>query len=246
MKKALVTLAATLAILSTSGWTAAEAAQARITDFIFGCTVPDGSRHKPKFGNVDGGFWTDIPAQREECEAAIKRKIVECRANTGFMTNTKEREYAGCLPIFRRQAELCVDHFERQEYKCTSGGTGGTAGRAPAGTDMVRAVEEPEEEAAADVGPGWIVAENQPCQVFDAYGLAGLTVEWTGACLAGKASGPGRSVWRWAGGKEAVVSGEFRDGKIHGHTRVIPIPPADASRATRASIATARSTATGS
>ena len=66
-------------------------------------------------------------------------------------------------------------------------------------------------------GSDWIIVENQPCQIYNAYGLSELTVTWSGACVDGKASGRGRTVWRWSGGKEAVIESGFRDGKIHGH-----------------------------
>ena len=41
-----------------TGWSGAEAAEARITDFAFMCETPEGRKLKPKFGDVDGVFYT--------------------------------------------------------------------------------------------------------------------------------------------------------------------------------------------
>ena len=66
-------------------------------------------------------------------------------------------------------------------------------------------------------GPDWIIAENQPCQLWDASGVSGdEVVTWSGACVDGKASGQGRAVWRTPGGVH-VSEGSFRDGKKYGH-----------------------------
>ena len=58
--RALVALVATLAAMT--GWSDAQAAEARITDFAFGCETPEGRKFKPKLGDVEGVFYTDIPA----------------------------------------------------------------------------------------------------------------------------------------------------------------------------------------
>ena len=76
----------------------APAAEARIEDFRFECRTPDGKRLKPKFGDVDGVFFTDLPGQRDACHATVDRKIATCHENTSFTSNTRNREYAGCLP----------------------------------------------------------------------------------------------------------------------------------------------------
>ena len=118
--RSLVALATVLATMM--GWSVAEAAEARITSFVFGCETPDGEKLKPKFGDVDGVFYTDLPGQREQCLEAVKRKIALCRENTGFESNTKNEKHAGCLPIFREQAKVCVEHFTREQVKCGAGG----------------------------------------------------------------------------------------------------------------------------
>ena len=104
--------------------TGAEAAEARIDDFAFACTTPDGQTLKPKFGDVDGVFYTDLPGQREQCLETIKRKIALCRENVDFESNTKNEKHAGCLPLFAEQAEACVGHFEFERGKCDAGGPG--------------------------------------------------------------------------------------------------------------------------
>ena len=64
-------------------------------------------------------------------------------------------------------------------------------------------------------GPNWIIAENQPCQLYNPYPEPDETVTWSGACVNGKASGEGRQVWRTRHG-ELVFYGGMRDGKVHG------------------------------
>ena len=71
--RALTALVAALAMLA--GWTNAEAAEARITKFVVGCETPDGRKLKPKFGDIDEAFYTDLPAQRQQCLDAVQRKI---------------------------------------------------------------------------------------------------------------------------------------------------------------------------
>ena len=72
------------------------------------------------------------------------------------------------------------------------------------------------EAALKPFGPDWIVAENQPCQLWDVSGVSGdEVVTWSGGCVDGKASGRGRAVWRTSQGVY-VSEGSFRDGKEHG------------------------------
>ena len=73
---------------------------------------------KPKFGDIGGVYYTDVSDNREACRQAIKNKIALCRQNTSFVSNTEDRKYPGCLPIFRQQAGACVAHFRRQTSKC--------------------------------------------------------------------------------------------------------------------------------
>ena len=74
--------------------------------------------------------------------------------------------------------------------------------------------------ALKPLGPNWVIAENQPCQVFDPLPQPGETVTWSGGCVAGKASGEGRTVWRGSYG-EYIYEGERRAGKQHGHGAII-------------------------
>ena len=77
---------------------------------------------KPKFGDIGGVYYTDVSGNREACRQAIKNKIALCRQNTNFESNTKNRKYAGCLPVFRRQAQSCTVHFRHQMSKCDLSG----------------------------------------------------------------------------------------------------------------------------
>ena len=78
----------------------------------------DGKELKPKFGDIGGVFYTEVQGDREACRQAIKNKIALCRQNTSFVSNTLDRKYPGCLPIFQQQADICVAHFRRQESQC--------------------------------------------------------------------------------------------------------------------------------
>ena len=170
--RALVALVAAL-LAATTGWNA-HAAEARITSFAFSCETPEGRKLKPKFGDVEGVFYTDIPAQRQQCVEAVKRKIALCRENTDFASNTRNERYAECLPIFREQAQACVGHFQRELVKCDGGGRE-SAGAVP----------------LTPLGPNWLVTENQPCQAHNPVPIPGETITWSGPCVNGKASGDG-------------------------------------------------------
>ncbi|MXY42271.1 MAG: hypothetical protein F4027_02295 [Rhodospirillaceae bacterium] len=78
---------------------------------------------KPKFGDIDGVYYTDVAENREACRQAVQRKIYLCSQNTSFVSNTEDRKYPGCLPIFRRQAGACADHFRSEAYKCRGSGS---------------------------------------------------------------------------------------------------------------------------
>ena len=64
-------------------------------------------------------------------------------------------------------------------------------------------------------GLDWIIAENQPCQLWNPYLISGETITWSGDCVQGKASGEGRWVWYTVDG-ENVYEGDMRAGKPHG------------------------------
>ena len=78
---------------------------------------------KPKFGDIGGVFYTEVQGDREACEQAIRNKIALCRQNTSFVSNTLDRKYPGCLPIFREQSRGCADHFRSEAYKCQGSGS---------------------------------------------------------------------------------------------------------------------------
>ena len=117
-------LSGLLLVMVSAVFSTAQAAEAHIRDFRFECRTPDGKRLKPKFGDVDGVFFTDLPGQRDACIAAVDRMIATCHENTSFTSNTRNREYAGCLPIFRTQARDCAAFFRNERHKCGAGGSG--------------------------------------------------------------------------------------------------------------------------
>ena len=148
-----VLIALVAALAAMTGWSGAEAAQARITDFAFSCETPEGRKLKPKFGDVGGVFYTDIPAQRQQCVEAVERKIALCRENTNFESNTKNEKYAECLPIFREQAQACVGHFQRELVKCDGGGVAAGTGTVTLDSSERRRVQAALAGAGFDPGP---------------------------------------------------------------------------------------------
>ena len=78
---------------------------------------------KPKFGDIGGVYYTEVSQDREACRQAIRNKIALCRQNTSFVSNTEDRKYPGCLPIFRQQAGVCADHFRSEAHKCQGAGS---------------------------------------------------------------------------------------------------------------------------
>ena len=84
----------------------------------------------------------------------------------------------------------------------------GRQGRVPAQGETEAAPVRP-------IGPNWIVAENQPCQLHNPNPEDGEMVTWSGGCVDGKASGNGRFDWQISIGTE-VYEGWMHDGKMHG------------------------------
>ena len=69
--------------------------------------------------------------------------------------------------------------------------------------------------AAERFGPDWSRVANQPCHLFNPHAVTGETLTWSGACVNGKGSGPGRAVWKSSDGTD-VHEGEYRNGKANG------------------------------
>ena len=103
---------------------------------------------KPKFGNIDGVYYSDVAGNREACRQAIRNKIALCRQNVSFESNTKNRQYKGCLPIFRRQAQSCAVHFRHQMSKCDLSGAARITDFTGFSCEVTRTVVE------EDSGPG--------------------------------------------------------------------------------------------
>ena len=110
-----------IALAAMMAWTHATAVDVHILGFRFDCTTPDGEVRKPKFGDVGGIFFTDLPKQRKACLDTINRMIYSCNANTTFISHELNRKYASCLPVFEKQAFECAAHFDRQRSKCDAG-----------------------------------------------------------------------------------------------------------------------------
>ena len=64
------------------------AAEVQFDDYESGCETPDGQRLKPKFGDINCIFSTDVPTQRPQCLEAIDHFIDQREQNTSFASNT--------------------------------------------------------------------------------------------------------------------------------------------------------------
>ena len=117
-----VLAASAIALAAMMAWSYAMAEDVHILGFRFGCETPDGEKRKPKFGDVGGAFFTDLPNKRKPCLETIDRMIYSCTVNTTFISHDLNRTYADCLPIFEKQAQECIVHFDLQRAKCNASG----------------------------------------------------------------------------------------------------------------------------
>ena len=165
--------------------------------------VPDyGRDDKPRFGDIGGAYFTDLPAERELCLDTIRQKTTICLENTEFNATGLNKWLGFCLPRFRQQAQDCVTHFDQEWSKCDAGGKIG---------QQARDASVPLQPVEAD----WSVAENQPCQVYNDKPKLAFPVTWSGACVDGRVSGEGRLVRRFIDG-EFIYVGSMLGGKRHG------------------------------
>ena len=95
----------------------AHAAEVRIGDFEFSCKS-GGKTVKPKFGDIDGAFFHDMPGQYEACMETIQRKIAGCEMNTVFASNTEAEQHPGCEQVFEEQGHACALFFHQEKAKC--------------------------------------------------------------------------------------------------------------------------------
>ena len=196
-------------------------------------------------------------ATAESVEAALQLERSEVRliqlglAAQGFDPGGKDgwigdRTRTALRQWQARQKKETTGHLDAESAKLlkASGETGKAEGEARRKAAEVAQRQEQDrqrereaaerkaaEEAAArrPIGPNWIVAKNQPCQVHNPYPVAGEAVTWSGSCADGKASGEGRLVWQNSNGTH-VYEGWMRDGKKHGWGPT-PKPTATATRA---------------
>ena len=122
-------------LVALAPWPGAEAAEAQIEGFSFGCETPGGEIVRPRHGNIEGVSYADLPAQRALCLGTIDRKIALCWDNTEFEFEGWNQEYAACLSVFQDQARACVGHFSFERSKCGAdepGPTGEVADEEPA------------------------------------------------------------------------------------------------------------------
>lgn len=87
----------------------------------FTCHSADGEMLEPKYAIIEGAYFNNLPADREDCYAAVDRGIALCEENTRFEAEHDNQKYAGCLPIFEKRARECAVSFREQRYKCDAG-----------------------------------------------------------------------------------------------------------------------------
>ena len=106
---------------------ASEAVEVEIKGFKFICKTPTGKTIKPKFGDIPEGARFELPEDRESCLRTVDARINDAcnhaqletfRGATFFMSPEDAKKYAGCLPIFRKQAKECVAYFRWQRTRC--------------------------------------------------------------------------------------------------------------------------------
>ena len=187
-----------LGALMVPGFSGALAAEARIDDFNFECRAPDGKRLKPKHGDIDGVFFVDLPAQRQECLDSVDRRIAWCRDNTVFTSNTLNNKYPDCLPIFEEQAQSCVAFFRDERRKCDGGG--GSSGKEQAAGSALEGVGT---RGLKSSGDRYVCVES---------GDSSATHTWKGRCAGGVPVGEGAIEI----GK-ARHSVSFVEGRLNGH-----------------------------
>ena len=192
-------------LTSPAFFSGAMAAEANIGDFPFECRTPDGKRLKPKYGDIEGVFYTDVPAQREACRATVQRLIAQCAENTRFRSNTQDRKYPGCREVFEEQARECAAFFRREMAKCDGGGGAGTGATGGA-------VDTPGAGAVLEGKGNWGLKEaGGASYVCVDSGDSSATFTWAGRCAGGEPTGKG--VVGWDGGNG---EGSFVDGKATG------------------------------
>jgi hypothetical protein len=84
---------------------------------------------------------------------------------------------------------------------------------------LARPPEPPAAERAGLDRPGWSVAAENGCWLWNRYPRAGESVDFTGPCPAGPAEGEGEGTWRWTEEGRAATQrfgGTFRNGRLEG------------------------------
>ena len=174
----------------------------------FTCHSPDGEMLEPKYAIIEGAYFNNLPADREDCYAAVDRGIALCEENTRFEAEHDNQKYAGCLPIFEKRARECADSFREQRYKCDAGGAAGAADAAAR-----EGGGDPGEAAGALEGEGnWGLKSAGDSYVCTESGDSSATWTWAGRCAGGIPTGKG--IVQFDDGR--VFEGPFVDGKPNG------------------------------
>lgn len=97
-----------------------EVVEVEIKGFKFSCKTPTGKTIKPKFGDIPEGARFELPEDREFCLRTVDARINDAcnhaqletfRGAAFFISPEDAKKYAGCLPIFRKQAKECIAYF---------------------------------------------------------------------------------------------------------------------------------------
>ena len=148
--------------------------------------------------NSRSGELTDRQSETMTLDASERQRVQAALAAEGFDPGPADG-------VFGRKTRRAIQAWQRSNGYAASGEL--TRRQAEALLDGKAPLVPP--------GPNWILAENQPCQLYNPEPRAGETVTWSGGCENGKAAGEGRQVWRTSKGT-AYLEGRMRDGYVYG------------------------------
>ncbi len=172
----------------------------------------------------------DAPLHLAVREGSGKPAVVQALLNGGADPCVQDAEGYTPYQLYNGQANAVIQHAldraqghdfacntkEQEQTEDTQQAEGGPGGSGDTGE------ERPGQAPAMEpFGPNWIVAANQPCQVFLEGMRAGTTYTWSGGCVDGKLSGKGRLVLQFPDGGQTVYDGSMRAGKEHGQGTVV-------------------------
>ncbi len=186
----------------------AEAGGARKESFL--TTDFDGST----YDLLEDQKGCDTEAQKEERALALdetaRKRLQACLVQLGFAAGAPDGAFGSATRMALRSWQEGWPAIEATGYLTEDGMATLLADCAPG--PRPRCTGQEGEPAC------WIVVENHPgCYLWNPYPKRQNKVTWSGACVAGKASGQGKTTWRFQDNDGAWVTfweaGEYREGR---------------------------------